>query len=451
MISQQKRETLRQQNKEMYEKLIQEQGGTQEEGGKENVQLHLEKLFHTKAENHEEEPKEENLNTTDHRDYPQKELLHIAQEVESKTVNDIHDETHERINELKRYQADFLADSDNRQMQDPKELERLQAFIGHIRAKTTPPPVTEEIHHSTTKKPVHIRQEIQQVLKNIQKDHHVPDNLNDTTPAVPSPSPPSPPSSNIVENPAKEGSFSNNIILQFGHPEIFLQSVVLAKEQTVQFYHCLAALIDDQNAISPYENWYKKVKDANMLGVLDMMLLNNLQLAMEKKHDRKVFLTPYFFLNLSKHALSEPGYSEDMEQFLNDFKQDKPDHPLLRRLIFMMSEDSPHQAKSKIESLRKIGVKFCLDGARLTNLDIAPYKEKGYIFIRIKEESLQKEVNEEGIGDLIRAKNKIEQAGIDIIVTGINNATKAQNISKLDISYASGNFYNKPFQLSSIR
>ena len=360
------------------------------------------------------------------------------------SIADINNETTERIEELKKFNADFLTNKNKREVQDPNEKERLQKFIQQIQAKTTPP-TSKQADKITERNDANIANNLKRdVMQSIQKW--------DTTKE------PSAPPKDLAEHThhhkqeyfekseMNHNHFQQNI-LHYGQPEIFLQSIVDVKEQNTQFYNCLAALMDAEQRIIPHTEWYHSIKQQNLLASLDMMLLSRLAETMQKfSHDR-VMMASHYFMTLSKDAMNEPSYGNEMKQFLHDFKLDRPNHPLLHRLVFIMNDDVPHETKLAMQQCRGLGINLCVDGARLTSINAEWYYEKGYQFIRVKESMLRKEIEEERMNDVIIAKKYIEKTGLNIIVTNIDNAQSAQNMRQLDIKYASGSFYEKAFSL----
>ena len=222
--------------------------------------------------------------------------------------------------------------------------------------------------------------------------------------------------------------------------DLYVQPVVSLPQRKRRFYECYSRIRDAEGAVLTPDEYLPVAKEAGLVSAIDNMLLFRcLQLLRQLQRQEN---TAIFFCNISPNTLAD-------RDFLHDFVSYMASHAeLAPNLILEMDQSDIEENLSVIEPALKelggMGYRFSMDGVTELTLDTDLLQSRFIHYVKVDAALVLDEQDPSGGANLRLLKQQLDQAGIDLIVEGIESERMLVELLDFNIDYGQGFLFGEP-------
>jgi len=229
--------------------------------------------------------------------------------------------------------------------------------------------------------------------------------------------------------------------LRQGQLDLYVQPIVTLPQRKPRHFDCEARLNSDGGDYMP-PALYEDILRANGLSipVSDILLFRTVQLA-----GRMSGLEPggYGFCRIPTASLSDRAFFQDFVGYLRD------DGDIVSRVVFEFREadviDLDEAGADALGALVDLGFDLCIAQLRNFDVDAAQLADGGVRFVKVDAEMLLPAMADEAeFARVRRFKSGLDDARIDLIITGVANEQLLVELLDLDIEFGQGPLFGEP-------
>lgn len=229
--------------------------------------------------------------------------------------------------------------------------------------------------------------------------------------------------------------------VQHDRVETFAQPIVRLPSRRLAYLELYGRVRARAGVYLAADQYRHLAEEETLIAEVDHLLLTH-ALECVKADERREMETGYF-INISSRALSAPGFMGELLGFIKN-KRD-----LAPRLIFELQqaqfEALPPKYLAVIKALAQAGCRFSLDHVEKAQVDTAALESMNFRFLKIEAGRLMSlGSTEDGIKMVNRFKDRLEGAGISLIVERIETERDLREILDFEIDYGAGFLFGKP-------
>lgn len=223
--------------------------------------------------------------------------------------------------------------------------------------------------------------------------------------------------------------------------EAFLQPVAALPQRQTRMYEILTRLRQPGGLYVPANDFLAMAADHELMPAIDnAVLLHCLQML----HDRRSTLEDEtYILNVTQASFHDGGFMNELITFLARNKT------LAGRLIFEFAQEElnrfDRQTGALVDGLNQLGCRFSVDRIDHSYLNIEQLKAAHVSFLKIRADWLLQEAGrEDGARRIAVLKDKLDQAGIAMVVEKVEDEAALRELLDFDIDYGQGWLFGKP-------
>ncbi|MEM7620242.1 MAG: EAL domain-containing protein [Pseudomonadota bacterium] len=223
--------------------------------------------------------------------------------------------------------------------------------------------------------------------------------------------------------------------------ELFLQPVVKLPQRDVAYYEAFTRLRGVTGELIQPTEYVQQAEHAGFISAIDnIMLYRSVQVTRklnERGSPRSVFC------NISHQSILDPEF---FSEFLSFMDQNKA---LSKTLSFDFSQDMIKNCSSiefeSLQSLSRLGYKFCLDKISDLDIDFADLEKKGFAYIRVDADILLNGMTKANARiHAADMKSYLQRFNIELIVEKIENENMLAQLSRFGITLGQGYLFSEP-------
>ncbi len=262
------------------------------------------------------------------------------------------------------------------------------------------------------------------------------------------------PPKRIEKRPAKKPSIAANVIhmgpeavlelvqdaLRRDRIDLFLQPIVALPQRQPKFYEAFSRIrADDGSFITP-DLYLKVAEEQGLMTPIDNLLLFRcVQIVRSQRNQGP----GGFFINISKHTLSDQSFLREFIDFLESNAELAP------YLIFEFAQADlsmqDGEIADELQRLARLGFRFSIDQVRSLNFNMDELHARRFKFIKIDIETLISEKREKGHPNAIKGiRDAFFRNGIDLIVEKIEDDATLIDLLEDHIDYGQGYLFGEP-------
>lgn len=222
--------------------------------------------------------------------------------------------------------------------------------------------------------------------------------------------------------------------------DLFLQPIVALPQRQPKFYEAFSRIrADDGSFITP-DRYLKIAEQEGLMTPIDNLLLFRcVQIVRAQRNQTRTA----FFVNISKHTLSDQAFFRDFIDFM------EANAELAPYLVFeFLQADLPlHRPEiaSELQRLARLGFRFSIDQVTSLNFDLDELHARRFKFVKIDITTLLAEKKEKGHPNAIKGiRDAFYRNGIDLIVEKIEDEAALINLLEDRVDYGQGYLFGEP-------
>lgn len=226
--------------------------------------------------------------------------------------------------------------------------------------------------------------------------------------------------------------------------DLFMQPIVSLPQRQTKMYELYGRIRVSGGSYLPAHRFLEVAEDKQVISTIDnLLLLRCLELLQEKLPFQGTPPSTPYVLNISASTLKDRGFMGDLVTFLSRNAK------MAKRLIFELPQSGVENIDNKsaaiLNALSKLGCRFSMDRIHSRRIDIDKLKALQIRYIKMDGEWLINEAeSESGLSRIMRIKNMLDTAGIDLVVERIESENELLELLDFGIDYGQGYLFGKP-------
>ncbi len=223
--------------------------------------------------------------------------------------------------------------------------------------------------------------------------------------------------------------------------DLYLQPIVSLPQRKRRYFQCFTRIrSEDGSPIAP-EQYREIAERAGRIDAIDdMLLFRTVQLVRGTQMRRT---NVGFFCNVSRQSVADDGFFHQFVQFMADNADLAP----YLFLEFAQADLASHDAAvvGELDRLSDLGYRFSLNQVNDLILNVTSLASRHFGFVKIGAAALLGRIRQEPPEvDLRDFKTLLDQAGIDLIVDGIESESDLIELLDHNIDYGQGALFGEP-------
>jgi len=230
--------------------------------------------------------------------------------------------------------------------------------------------------------------------------------------------------------------------IEHGRVDLYLQPIVSLPQRKQRYFEAFSRLRNEDNSILRPVDYLEAAERANRIGLIDnMILLRAVQalrhLGPESQHYR-------VFCNISPATIFDTEFFARFTDYLDD------NEDLAPRLVFEFTHPAIEIMHPKVEenlnAIAERGFAFSVDHIRRMDHNWKALRERNFRFVKASSAMLLAESRGDAPAQMrVNAfKQRLREAGIDLIVEKVELESHMPEILALGIDYGQGELFGAP-------
>ena len=234
--------------------------------------------------------------------------------------------------------------------------------------------------------------------------------------------------------------------LRKDHVDLYLQPIVSLPQRKRRFFECTNHIRTNNGTIITQEQYRQIAIDAGILSAIDNMLLFRCIQLLRKLQGQDYSLV--FFCNIVLHSLLDKEFFFNFAQYLKTHALLAPNIVLeLAQKDFIGNRQA---LTTPMKILGKMGYRFSLDGVTDFDMNVQELLERNFGYLKVDASLVAQQVNQ-GKGHVFRTfKQRMDEAGIDVIIENIESEQMLLELLDFNIDYGQGFLFGEPRTLKDV-
>lgn len=223
--------------------------------------------------------------------------------------------------------------------------------------------------------------------------------------------------------------------------DLYLQPIVSLPQRKRRFFECYTRVRDANGAaIEPARCLEDAAREGLIEAIDNMLLFRCVQLI---RGSEKRNTNAGFFCNVSGHSLGDQAFLDDFVAFMG------ANADLAACLFFQLAQAdlAAHEtaARGALQRLGELGFRFAIDRIADLDLNVTSLASRHFRFVKVEADLLLPKIRREPPADEVRDfKALLDQAGIDLIVDGIEGEAELVDLLDYNVDYGQGALFGEP-------
>ena len=230
--------------------------------------------------------------------------------------------------------------------------------------------------------------------------------------------------------------------LRLDRVDVYLQPVVSLPQRKTRFYECFTRVRAEDGSMVVPEQYIELAHQEGLVTDIDNMLLFRcvqlIRRSQRRTNDGSVFLC-----NISHQTLADAEFFSDFVDFVAENDDLAPSLVFEFRQIDIESADE--SLRKTLKRLADLGFRFSLDQINHFNMNLSALARSHFRYLKLDAERILEHLeNAGGENDIQELKQRLDKAGIDLIVEKIEREQQLRELLDFNIDYGQGFLFGEP-------
>ncbi len=227
--------------------------------------------------------------------------------------------------------------------------------------------------------------------------------------------------------------------------QLYLQNIVDINRQIIQYQACYGAMLGADGKILNPKSFLPELIESGQLGTFELRLLEQI---IRHKNSQSSHNPPYIH-HLSTETLQDSLFLDELIEYLSDIILTDRTPRLAKNVIFSYKfSDINIIPVTFLNKMINLDFHFCQEGGRIQNIDTTNITNRAIKLIRLDFNDFQAQIQSGTKDEIIRAKNRLEQQNIELIINGIATQDALNIAQNHEIILGQGGLFDKPRPVS---